>query len=238
MVRAAQAAICGALAPLDERPFQEDAWRHPEGGGGLSRVLQDGTVFEKAGVNVAAVDGELHPEALAAHDRQAGSRPRLAPLRCGGALCRAPPAIAAGADDARQLPYFELGDGRWLVRRRRRPHPVLPVCDDDARHFHRTLKAACDAPRPGLLPALQDVVRRLLLPAAPRRDPRRRRHLLRLPRRRATSSALLAFVARRRRGVRSPPTCRSSSARRGAPCGERERALAGATAAGATSSST
>src|SRR5688572_10235970 len=66
MVGAAQAAICAALAPLDQRPFQEDRWQHSEGGGGLSRVLQDGTVFEKAGVNVAAVEGRLHEEALQA----------------------------------------------------------------------------------------------------------------------------------------------------------------------------
>src|SRR3954462_3132242 len=66
MVRAAQAKICAALQPFDERPFQEDAWRHAEAGGGLSRVLQEGTAFEKAGVNVAAVGGTLHEDALAA----------------------------------------------------------------------------------------------------------------------------------------------------------------------------
>ncbi|HEV8629551.1 MAG TPA: coproporphyrinogen III oxidase, partial [Thermoanaerobaculia bacterium] len=60
MVRQAQATICAALGPLDEVPFQEDSWQHPEGGGGVSRVLQEGSVFDKAGVNVAAVDGTLH----------------------------------------------------------------------------------------------------------------------------------------------------------------------------------
>ena len=43
--------------------FQEDLWERPEGGGGRTRVLDDGDVFEKAGVNVSAIKGSL-PESL------------------------------------------------------------------------------------------------------------------------------------------------------------------------------
>ena len=43
--------------------FQEDLWERPEGGGGRTRVLDDGDVFEKAGVNISAIKGSL-PESL------------------------------------------------------------------------------------------------------------------------------------------------------------------------------
>ena len=57
------------------------------------------------------------------------------------------------------------------------PYYVVP---EDAVHFHRTLRDVCVAVRRRLLPALQAMVRRLLLPAPPRGAARRRRHLLRL----------------------------------------------------------
>ena len=43
--------------------FQEDLWERPEGGGGRTRVLEDGYIFEKAGVNISAIKGSL-PESL------------------------------------------------------------------------------------------------------------------------------------------------------------------------------
>src|SRR5689334_11310411 len=56
--------ICGALEAIDGKSFSKDAWARPGGGGGLSRVLEEGTVFEKAGVNWSGVHGEL-PELIA-----------------------------------------------------------------------------------------------------------------------------------------------------------------------------
>ena len=43
--------------------FKEDLWERPEGGGGRSRVIENGTVFEKGGVNISAVYGAL-PESM------------------------------------------------------------------------------------------------------------------------------------------------------------------------------
>ena len=43
--------------------FEEDIWKRDEGGGGKTRVIENGTIFEKGGVNISAVYGEL-PEAL------------------------------------------------------------------------------------------------------------------------------------------------------------------------------
>jgi coproporphyrinogen III oxidase len=56
---------CGAV-------FREDEWQRPEGGGGRSRVLVDGAVFEKAGVNFSHVQGDSLPGSASAH------RPELA----------------------------------------------------------------------------------------------------------------------------------------------------------------
>ncbi len=63
-MRNVQANVCGALEALErelgsDRSFVSDAWTRPGGGGGVSRVLQDGAILEKAGVNVSEVYGEL-----------------------------------------------------------------------------------------------------------------------------------------------------------------------------------
>src|SRR5262245_9693589 len=55
--------ICAALEELDGRErFREDRWQRPGGGGGRTRVLQEGGVFEKAGVNFSNVAGQLSEE--------------------------------------------------------------------------------------------------------------------------------------------------------------------------------
>lgn len=57
-----QGRIVSALEDLDGRSFHEDAWQRPGGGGGRSRVLFEGGVFEKAGVNFSDVHGEFSEE--------------------------------------------------------------------------------------------------------------------------------------------------------------------------------
>jgi coproporphyrinogen III oxidase len=53
-----QATICAGLAAEDGAAgFKTDRWERPGGGGGVSRVLEDGGVFEKAGVNFSSVQG-------------------------------------------------------------------------------------------------------------------------------------------------------------------------------------
>jgi coproporphyrinogen III oxidase len=54
--------ICVGLEKLDGNKFREDSWDRPGGGGGRSRVLVDGGVFEKAGVNFSLVHGMMSPE--------------------------------------------------------------------------------------------------------------------------------------------------------------------------------
>src|SRR5262245_8828249 len=62
-----QRRICASLEELEERDgstarFREDAWQHHSGGGGASRVLTEGKVFEKAGVNFSRVHGSFSSE--------------------------------------------------------------------------------------------------------------------------------------------------------------------------------
>ncbi len=54
------------MEDVDGIKFREDSWIRPGGGGGISRVLQDGNVWEKAGVNVSVVYGTMPPEAYRA----------------------------------------------------------------------------------------------------------------------------------------------------------------------------
>ena len=66
MVMGLQDEICAGLEALDgEGRFQEESWVRPEGGGGRSRVMREGRVFEQGGVNFSEVQGnELPPSIL------------------------------------------------------------------------------------------------------------------------------------------------------------------------------
>lgn len=58
-----QDSICCGLEAVDSQgSFREDTWRRPGGGGGRTRVLVEGGVFEKAGVNFSEVHGQMSPE--------------------------------------------------------------------------------------------------------------------------------------------------------------------------------
>ena len=65
--------ICQALERVDQQNiFREDQWTRDEGGGGRSRVMEEGAVFEKAGINFSHVHGHQLPASATAH------RPELA----------------------------------------------------------------------------------------------------------------------------------------------------------------
>lgn len=80
MIREAQDTVCAAIEAVDGGgKFKEDVWSRPGGGGGISRVLQDGAVWEKAGVNVSVVYGVMPPEAYRAA-KPAGSEEKPGPV--------------------------------------------------------------------------------------------------------------------------------------------------------------
>jgi len=59
-----QDTIVAGLEAIDgQAKFKEDLWERPEGGGGRTRVIENGKVFEKGGVNISAVHGKL-PDAM------------------------------------------------------------------------------------------------------------------------------------------------------------------------------
>lgn len=70
-----QSKICTALEACDGKKFSQDDWTRAEGGGGITRILNNGSVFERAGVNFSHVFGERMPASATAH------RPELANRR-------------------------------------------------------------------------------------------------------------------------------------------------------------
>src|ERR1700741_5336685 len=68
-----QDTIVSALSAADGKPFLRDQWTRPEGGGGITRLIEDGNLFERGGVNFSHVHGtNLPPSASAARPELAG----------------------------------------------------------------------------------------------------------------------------------------------------------------------
>ncbi len=139
-----QRQICRELEAIDgEAVFGEDPWRHgPEGesGGGLTRVLVDGGVFEKAAVNFSAVEGDL-PERLAAR-LGVPARPFKA---TGLSLVLHPrsPMVPTAHMNVRYLSLGGEGEARSWFGGGTDLTPYY-LFEEDAVHFHRCLKEVCD----------------------------------------------------------------------------------------------
>ncbi|HNH16502.1 coproporphyrinogen III oxidase, partial [Zoogloea sp.] len=70
-----QARIVAGLEAHDGRPFLTDTWTRPAGGGGITRLIEEGDFFERGGCNFSHVMGEgLPPSATAARPELAGRR--------------------------------------------------------------------------------------------------------------------------------------------------------------------
>jgi coproporphyrinogen III oxidase len=69
-----QERIVAALEETDGQPFLRDAWQRPEGGGGISRLIEEGNVFERGGCNFSHVTGAKLPASAAAHRPGIGGR--------------------------------------------------------------------------------------------------------------------------------------------------------------------
>jgi coproporphyrinogen III oxidase len=138
--RGLQDRICGGLEALDGTPFREDAWAREGGGGGRSRVLAEGNVFEKAGVNFSEVFGEFSPE-FAKQIPGEGT----AFTATGVSLVLHPrnphvPTVHANFRYLTKGGRGWFGGGADLT-------PYYPVLEDVI-HFHKTWKAVCDRHAP------------------------------------------------------------------------------------------
>ncbi len=138
-----QDSICAGLESIDGKAkFIEDKWERPEGGGGKSRVISDGLVFEKGGVNTSIVHGAL-PVAM----QQAFGVPESDFFACGLSLVIHPlnPFVPTVHANWR---YFELYDkaGKRLDGWFGGGSDLTPyyLYEEDAVHFHSTLKNAMD----------------------------------------------------------------------------------------------
>ncbi|XP_041352280.1 oxygen-dependent coproporphyrinogen-III oxidase-like [Gigantopelta aegis] len=149
MIMRIQAEVCHALEEQDgEKKFLVDKWTREEGGGGVTCVLQDGTVFEKAGVNVSVVTGKLPKGAI----QQMRSRGKIIegedlPFFAAGISSVIHPKNPHVPTVHFNYRYFELtlpnGKKQWWFGGGTDLTPSYLV-EEDCKHFHRTLKAACD----------------------------------------------------------------------------------------------
>ena len=131
--------ICQALAKLDGKSnFIEDSWEREEGGGGRSRVIREGDVFEQGGVNFSEVWGNHLPPSILAQRPEAAGHGFYA---TGTSMVLHPrnPYIPTVHLNYR---YFEAGPVWWFGGGADLT-PYYPF-SEDAAHFHKTFKQACD----------------------------------------------------------------------------------------------
>lgn len=138
-----QDSICETLGKEDGQAFVEDEWQRPEGGGGRSRVLEEGNLFEKAGINFSHVFGPGLPASATAHRPELAGRsfqamgvslvihPRNPYIPTSHANVRFFIAEKAGAE-----PVWWFGGGFDLT-------PYYGF-EEDVLHWHTVSKQACD----------------------------------------------------------------------------------------------
>lgn len=138
-LRTLQDQICQKLQEIDGvGQFREDSWDRPEGGGGRSRVLREGALFEQGGVNFSEVWGDhLPPSILQQRPEAAGHR-----FYATGTSMVLHPRNPYVPTIHLNYRYFEAGPVWWFGGGIDLT-PYYPFVED-VQHFHRTLKAACD----------------------------------------------------------------------------------------------
>ncbi len=142
-MQALQDSICQGLEDLDgEKQFQEDAWQREEGGGGRSRVIREGRVFEQGGVNFSEVWGKTLPPSILQQRPEAAGHEFYA---TGTSMVLHPrnPYVPTVHLNYR---YFEAGPVWWFGGGADLT-PYYPYAED-AKHFHTIYKAVCDRHHP------------------------------------------------------------------------------------------
>jgi len=137
-----QTSIVSALEKLDGKSFATDSWKRPEGGGGVSRILEEGSLFERAGVNLSHVTGKSLPPSATA------SRPQLAgrAWEAMGVSLVLHPRNPYCPTVHMNVRHFSAGDVSWFGG----GMDLTPYYgfEEDARHFHATCRKAVGARYP------------------------------------------------------------------------------------------
>lgn len=149
LVRDAQKDIVRVLEEIDGRTFIVDDWINENGGRGISCVLEDGVIFEKAGVNISIVHGALNEAAItqmrASHSSVGEEAFGFSAIGLSLVLHPKNPMAPTVHFNCR---YLQIRDGddnigsRWFGG----GMDLTPsyIFEEDAYHFHRTLKRMCD----------------------------------------------------------------------------------------------
>jgi coproporphyrinogen III oxidase len=148
--------ICAALEAVDGKAtFFEDAWQRPEGGGGKTRVIADGAVFEKGGVNTSVVFGEV-TDAMRTGLKIEGAKW----FACGLSLVLHPvnPFVPTVHCNYRMFELYNEKDeviDRWFGGGTDLTPYYMFI--EDAQHFHLTYKTVCDSFDPTFYPKFKEV---------------------------------------------------------------------------------
>ena len=135
--------LCDVIEELDARQrFVKDNWQRPQGGGGISRVLENGAVFEKAGVNFSHVSGDRLPASASVNRPEVAGRSFQA-MGVSTVIHPDNPFIPTShmnirfflAEKPGEAPLWWFGGGFDLT-------PCYGF-EEDARHWHRVARSAC-----------------------------------------------------------------------------------------------
>jgi coproporphyrinogen III oxidase len=147
--------ICDALEKADGgATFMEDRWERPEGGGGKTRVISNGNVFEKGGVNTSVVFGDV-TEAMRTQLKIDGMKW----FACGLSLVIHPfnPFVPTVHCNYRMFELYNENNAvtdRWFGG----GTDLTPyyLFEEDTRHFHGTYKDVCDRFDPAFYPEFKE----------------------------------------------------------------------------------
>ncbi len=135
--------ITAAVEKIDSQKFRRDAWTRPEGGGGESRVLSEGAVFERAGVSVSHVSGDKMPASAS------NQRPEIAgaPFEAMGLSLVFHPRNPYAPTTHCNVRFFIArpagGPEVWWFGGGFDLTPYYPF-DEDVLHWHRCARDACE----------------------------------------------------------------------------------------------
>ncbi|NDV42250.1 oxygen-dependent coproporphyrinogen oxidase [Flagellimonas sediminis] len=146
-----QDTITSTLEEVDGKAkFRQDFWERPEGGGGRTRVIENGAVFEKGGVNISKVFGAL-PKSMQTYFRVEEADF----FACGLSLVIHPKSPMVPTVHANWR-YFEMYDkqGNIVDQWFGGGQDLTPyyLFEEDAAHFHQICKKACNAHNPEFYP--------------------------------------------------------------------------------------